>query len=165
MAVNIAQVKDRVDSLRSRASAGVEQTGEDQREVLAVLSDLCDAVAEIDERTAEPSSPHPTLPGVSRRRARVVLAIAWILPLLLFLFVLMPLAQIVGLPYGPVIRIGESPWHLDLWAALTILGALLAALPGSLMAYRLRGTMGVIGLLVWLLFLSGLAFRVGRWIE
>jgi len=78
----------------------------------------------------------------------------------------MPISLLLGgLPVGPAVHIGESPWYLDLWAALTILAAVLVALPGSLMAYRLRGTMGVIGLLVWLLFLSGLAFRVGRWIE
>ena len=100
---------------------------------------------------------------MSQRSARIVLGLAWTLPLVLF--VLMPLSLVVGLPFGPVMRLGDSPWFLDLWAALTILAALLVALPGSIMAYRLRGTLGVVALLCWLLLLSGLAYRVGRWIE
>jgi hypothetical protein len=104
-------------------------------------------------------------PEASRRRARWVVALAATLPLLVL--VLMPVSLVVGLglPFGPVMRIGQGPWFLDLWAALAILAAGILALPGSIMAYRLRGAAGAAALLLWLLILSGVAYAGGRWIE
>ena len=58
-----------------------------------------------------------------------------------------------------------SAYYLDLWALLSIAAGLILVVPGSIMAYRLRGVFGVAGLLLWLLLVLSLAYFGGRWIS
>ncbi len=94
------------------------------------------------------------------RRARRVVVLDAALPLIL----LSPF--MLGHPYGPVMHLDRgSAYYLDLWAVLSIVAGLVLAVPGSLMAYRLRGALGAAGLLLWLLLVLSLAYFGGRWIS
>jgi hypothetical protein len=94
-------------------------------------------------------------------RARGLVALTMALPLTL----LLPL--ILGHPYGPVVHVGNagSAYYLDLWAALSIAGSLVLAVPGCLMAYRRLGAPASAGVLIWLLLIMSFAYFEGRWIS
>jgi hypothetical protein len=96
---------------------------------------------------------------VSRRLARWIVAVAAILPPLLFL--VPDLANAIGLSlsFRPVMQsMDRSHYSLDLWNVLSVFAAMLLVIPGSFMAYKLRGGLGASSLLVWMMSVAYTAY-------
>jgi hypothetical protein len=104
---------------------------------------------------------------VSRRLARWVVAVAAILPLALFLL------HGLTATYGPSALSGHyihplgdpSPYLLNYWNILSVVAVLLLVIPGSFMAYRLRGVLGASSLLVWMMSVAYVAYFIDRAIQ
>jgi hypothetical protein len=104
---------------------------------------------------------------VSRRFARWIVAVAAILPLLLFLL------NGLTTTYGPSALSGHfihplgnpSPYLLNYWNVLSVVAAMLLVIPGSFMAYRLRGVLAASSLLVWMMSVAYVAYFINRAIQ